>query len=150
MLKCLQVKRYRNDTYLILLINVYQSTLDQPTTTPNITQTPVGPIIEGNKVTLTCIIQGGNPVATITWSCDGPTQITPTRSPSTGEVISSIEFVTSKSNNGEICTCTGRHLLWTVDEKEQHTITVYCKYKIICYMVSWLYVADGVLKLSNS
>jgi hypothetical protein len=69
-------------------------------TLTTIAQTPVEPIIEGNKVTLTCTIQGGNPVATITWSCDGATQITPTGSPSTVDVISSVEVVTSKNNNG--------------------------------------------------
>jgi hypothetical protein len=79
----------------------------------SISQTPVGPIIEGNKITLTCIIQGGNPVATITWSCERATQITPTGSPSTVDAISSIELVTSKNNNGQTCKCTGRHLLWT-------------------------------------
>ena len=109
--------------------------LDQPTTLPTITQTPVGPIIEGNQVTLTCIIQGGNPVATITWSCDGATEITPTGSPSTVDAISSIELVTSKNNNGQTCTCTGRHLLWTNDKTQQHNITVYCKYIIVCNMV---------------
>jgi hypothetical protein len=80
--------------------------LDQPTISPTIIQTPVEPIIEGNKVTLTCTIQGGNPVATITWSCDGATHITPTGSPSTEDAISSVEIVTSKNNNGQICTCT--------------------------------------------
>jgi hypothetical protein len=75
---------------------------DQPTALPTITQTPVGPIIEGSRVTLTCTIQGGNPVATITWSCDGVTQITPTGSPSTVDAISSVELVTSKNNNGLI------------------------------------------------
>ena len=114
--------------------------LDQPSTLPTIAQTPVGPITEGNKVTLTCTIQGGNPVATITWSCDGDTQITPTGSPSTVDANSSVEFVTSKNNNGEKCTCTGRHLLWTNDKTQQHNITVYCKYKIVCNMVSWMSV----------
>ena len=71
--------------------------LDQPTISPTIIQTPVEPIIEGNKVTLTCTIQGGNPVATITWSCDGATQITPTGSPSTEDAISSVELETSKT-----------------------------------------------------
>ena len=108
--------------------NVYQSVLDEPTTSPTITQKPVGSIIEGNKVTLTCTIQGGNPVATITWSCDGATQITPTGSPSTEDAISSVELVTSKNNNGQICTCTGRHLVWTNDKTQQHSITIYSKY----------------------
>ena len=100
--------------------------LDQPTTSPIITQTTVGPIIEGDKITLTCTIQGGNPVTTITWSCDGATQITPTGSPSTEDAISSVELVPSKNNNGQICTCTGRHLVWTNDKKQN--ITIYCKY----------------------
>jgi hypothetical protein len=102
--------------------------LDEPTTSPTITQTPVGPIIEGNKVILTCTIQGGNPVATIRWTCDGATQIAPTGTPSTEDAISSIELVTSKNNNGQLCTCAGRHLLWTNNKTQQHTITVYCKY----------------------
>ena len=110
--------------------------LDQPTTSPTITQTPNRPIIEGNKVTLTCTIGGGNLVATITWSCDGANQVTPTGSPSTVYAISSVELVTSKNNNGQICTCTGRHLLWTDDKTQQHNITVHCKYKLVCNMVS--------------
>ena len=101
---------------------------DQPTTSPTIIQTPVGPIIEGNKVTFTCTIQGGNPVATITLSCDGANQITPPGSPSTEDAISIVELVTSKDNNGQICTCTGRHILWTNDKTLHYTITVYCKY----------------------
>ena len=127
--------------------NELQSVLDEPTTSPTITPTPGGPIIEGNNVTLTCTIQGGNPVATIRWSCDGDTQITPTGSPSTVDAISSVELVTSKDNNGQICTCRGRHFLWTNDKTKQHNITVYCKYEIVCNMVSWVYVTDGVWKL---
>ena len=109
------------------ILQIWLSTLlDQPTTSPTISQTPVGPIFEGNKVTLTCTIQGGNPVATITWSCDGATQIAPTGSPE--NAISSVELVTSKNTNGQTCTCTGRHILWTNDKTQQHSIIVYCKY----------------------
>jgi hypothetical protein len=128
--------------YLILFQSECHLNLDQPTTLPTITQTPVGPIIEGNKVTLTCTIQEGNPVATITWSCAGATQITPTGSPSTVDAISSVELVTSKNNNGQICICTGRHLLWTNGKTQQHTMDVYCKYKIVCNMVTWVDVHD--------
>ena len=113
--------------------------LDQPMTLPTITQTPYGPNIEGNTVTLTCIIQGGHPVATITWSCAGATQINPTGSPSTEGAISSVELVTSKNNNGQVCTCTGRHLLWTNNKTQQHSITVYCKYIIVCNMVLYVH-----------
>ena len=97
----------------------------------------MGQIIAGSNVLLTCTIQGGNPVATITWSCDGATQITPTGSPE--DVISRVELVTSKNNNGQICTCTGKHLLWTNDKTQQHTINVYCKYTIVCDIVSWVF-----------
>ena len=120
----------------------YKYVLVQPTTSLAIAQVPVGSIIEGSKITLTCTIGGGNPVATITWSCDGATQITPTGSPSTIDSISSVELVTSKNNSGQICTCTGRHILWTSEKTQQHTITVYCKYRIVCNMASWVYVHD--------
>jgi hypothetical protein len=120
--------------YRILLshayFNIHFTVLDRPTTLPKITQKPVGPINEGNKVTLTCTIQGANRVTTITWSCEGANQIIPTGSPSTEDTISSVELVTSKDNNGQICPCTGRHILWANDKTQQHTITVYCKYKI--------------------
>jgi hypothetical protein len=121
---------------LILFQNECHLILDQPTPSTNITQTPVGPINEGNKVTLTCTIQGGNPVATITWSCDGSTQLNPTGSQSAVDAISSVELVTTKSNNGEICTCTGRHFLWTNNTTQEHIIIVYCKYKIVFNMAS--------------
>ena len=126
-------------TGLFQYIYIYQSVLDQPTTASIITQTPVGPIVEGSKVTLTCTIQGGHPVATITWSCGGATQTTPTGSPSTVEAISSVELVTSKDKNGQVCTCTGRHLLWTNDKIQQHTVTVYCKYKLCHNIVSYVH-----------
>ena len=118
--------------------------VDQPTTSPTITQTPDRPIIDGSKVTLTCTIEGGNPVATITWSCDGVTQITPTGSPE--DAITSVELVTSKNNNGQICICTGTHILWTNNKTQQHTITVYCKYRLYCNWVSRMYPIDGVFK----
>ena len=120
--------------------NECQSVLDQPTALLTIKQIPSEPIIAGSKVILTCTIQGGNPVATITWLCDGANQITPTASPSTVYAISSVELVVSKNNNGKICTCTGRHGLWTNDKIKQHNITVYCKYKVVFNMVSWVYV----------
>jgi L-2-hydroxyglutarate oxidase LhgO len=49
----------------------------------------------------------------------------------TVDAISSVELVTSKDNNGQICTCTGRHILWANDKTQQHNITVYCKPSII-------------------
>ena len=117
----------------VKIMHIYRNmnlilSLDVPPTLPKITQTPNGPIHEGSKVTLTCVIEGGNPLAAITWSCDGATQITPTGSPSLSEATSSVELLTTKDNNGQICTCTGRHLVWTNDKTQQHSITIYSKY----------------------
>ena len=106
--------------------------LDAPTTLPTITQAPNGTIHEDNKVILTCAIRGGNPLAAITWSCDGTTQITPTGTPSLSEATSSVELVTTKDNNGQICICTGKHILWTKDKAQQHTLSVYCKHILRC------------------
>ena len=136
----------------VKIIHIYRNmhiiwSLDAPTTLPTITQTPNGSIHEGNKVTLTCGIQGGNPLAAITWSCDGSTQITPTGSPSLSEATSSVELVTTKDNNGQICTCTGKHILWTKDKAQQHTLSVYCKYRLCCEFESrsWRGVLDTTL-----
>ena len=79
----------------VKIMHIYRNmnlilSLDAPSTLPTITQTPHGPIHEGSKVTLTCVIQGGSPLAAITWSCDGATQITPTGSPSLSEATSSV------------------------------------------------------------
>ena len=121
----------------VKIMHIYRNmnlilSLDAPPTLPKITQTPNGPIHEGSKVTLTCVIEGGNPLAAITWSCDGATQITPTGSPSLSEATSSVELLTTKDNNGQICTCTGKHILWTNDKAQEHTLSVYCKHKL-CY-----------------
>ena len=120
------IQAYAYNNYSSLIKSKFQCFRSTHDVTHTITQIPTGPIIEANQVTLTCTIQGGNPVATIMWSCDGAIKIAPTGSPSTEDVISGVELVASKNNNGQICTCTGRHILWTNNKMLQHTITVYC------------------------
>jgi hypothetical protein len=56
-------------------------------------QTPSGPINESSTVILTCDIEGGNPLATITWTCEGSSPINPTGSPPTNTAISSVQCV---------------------------------------------------------
>lgn len=88
---------------------------------------PIGPIIEGNMMILTCEISGGNPLATITWICDGFTHITASPSPFTDKVISSIERNVTKISDGQECICRGHHPLWTENREARQTLIVYCK-----------------------
>jgi hypothetical protein len=50
------------------------------------------------------------------------THVNVTLLPSLIEATSSVELATSKDNNGQICTCTGKHILWTKDKAQQHTL----------------------------
>lgn len=78
---------------------------------------------------LTCEINGGNPIATLSWQCVGFTPVTPTGILPTDKVVSSIEKIVTKEDNGKNCTCTGQHRLWTPDQKISfHILHVYCKY----------------------
>ncbi|OPL33169.1 hypothetical protein AM593_03404, partial [Mytilus galloprovincialis] len=91
-----------------------------------ITQTPSGPIVEDNMVILTCEIIGGNPLATLFWQCDGFTPITSPGILPTNKVMSSIQKIVTKEDNGNNCTCTGQHRLWTPNHMiRKHTLQVY-------------------------
>ncbi|CAC5385646.1 unnamed protein product [Mytilus coruscus] len=90
-----------------------------------ITQIPIGPVNEGNMVILTCEISGGYPLASITWICDGFTQITTSPSPLHDKVVSSIEFNVTRNSDFKECICRGQHPLWTENKEERHTLTVY-------------------------
>ena len=79
-------------------------------------QTPTGPINEGSYVILTCDIEGGNPLATITWSCEGSSPNNPTESPPSNTATSSVQLQVNSSYNGRICTCKGHHTTWTPDK----------------------------------
>ena len=90
-------------------------------------QTPSGPINESSTVILICDIQGGNPLATITWTCDGSSLINPTGSPPTNTATSSVQLIVNNNANGKICTCIGHHPVWTTDKTTGHTLDVRCK-----------------------
>ncbi|XP_071176546.1 B-cell receptor CD22-like [Mytilus edulis] len=98
-----------------------------PTSFPVVTQTPIAPVSEGNKLTLTCEISGGNPLPTIAWDCNGFTKVILTEVPPTDKVVSSIERVVTRLDNGKRCICTGHHPLWTLEWKVEHALIVYCK-----------------------
>ena len=100
---------------------------DEPTSTPSIIQTPLGPINDGSSVILICDIKGGNPLATITWTCEGASLINPTGSPPTNTMTSSVQLTVNSNANDRMCTCIGHHPLWTTDQNTGHTLDVRCK-----------------------
>ena len=94
---------------------------------PSIIPTPSGPINESSTVILTCDITGGNPLATITWTCEGSSSITPTGSPPTNATTSSVQLKVNGNDNGKVCICIGHHAVWTPDKTTGHTLDVRCK-----------------------
>ena len=100
---------------------------DKPTSTPTIIQTPLGSIYDGSTVILTCDIQGGNPLATITWMCEGVSPINPTGSPPTNTATYSVQLTVNSNDNGRKCTCIGHHLAWSTEKTARHTLDVRCK-----------------------
>ena len=90
-------------------------------------QTPSGPINESSTVILTCDIKGGNPLATITWTCEGSSPINPTGSPPNNTATSSVQMTVNSNDNGRMCTCIGHHPVWTTDKTTGHTLDVRCK-----------------------
>jgi hypothetical protein len=61
-------------------------------------QTPPGPINDNLAVILTCDIKGGNPLATVTWTCEGSSPINPTGNPPTNTAtVASNHFHSVKS-----------------------------------------------------
>ena len=100
---------------------------DEPTSTPSIIQTPTGYINEDSTVILTCDIKGGNPLATIRWTCEGSSPINPTGNPPTNTVTSRVQLTVNSNDNGRMCTCIGHHAFWTPDKTTGHTLDVRCK-----------------------
>lgn len=83
----------------------------------------------GDRITLTCSVTGGNPLATLTWTCKGvPAQTYNENFTTLNLVINRYMFTIDSSYNGQICTCTASHQLW-VDDRVVHSqpFIVYCE-----------------------
>lgn len=75
---------------------------------------------------LNCEIVGGNPLASITWICEGLSHVT-SNSNFTDKVVSRIELNVTRYSDGKECICRGQHLLWEDGKEKSHTLIVYCK-----------------------
>ncbi|XP_063416835.1 cell adhesion molecule DSCAM-like [Mytilus trossulus] len=97
--------------------------IDSPSK-PSIIQTPSGPVNPGNFITITCEIQGGNPLAVISWQCKDSTPIAPTENPITNISVSSVRLKVKIDDSGDVCMCVGSHPAWTKQKIYNITLSV--------------------------
>ncbi|CAG2199847.1 unnamed protein product [Mytilus edulis] len=108
------VTAYRPQVHIML--NVYFP----PTEFPVIKQIPDGPVLTGSLVSLMCTLNGGNPLATLTWNCTG----TISTNSSQTAAISSIEFPVTNLNHGMVCTCSAFHNTDGYMQTVHHTLNI--------------------------
>ncbi|CAC5419512.1 unnamed protein product [Mytilus coruscus] len=95
------IASYNATAEKVVKLNVYYHPDDSPT----ITQVPEGNIDTGDLVLLNCTLNGGNPVATLSWNCSGNTHVTI----SGNTVVNTIEFNVNRSYHHTVCTCLASH-----------------------------------------
>ncbi|CAG2195897.1 unnamed protein product [Mytilus edulis] len=83
----------------------------------------------GNEIKLKCTVTGGNPLAILTWDCDG-TILNET----TGNIASySVTFFAKRTSNNKICTCSASHVVMSYKPIISHQLIVY--YEPIYYPI---------------
>lgn len=115
-------------TYNIFLLDKYKYISVAPDFFPMIQQTPTGGIVSGNNVTLTCSVEGGNPLANLYWNCTG--YMSNNTAVSTAKYT--VEFTVNKNQNEEICECSAKHPVASYTPVVYHRLDVYCKYYMSC------------------
>ncbi|XP_046555519.1 uncharacterized protein LOC124264775 isoform X2 [Haliotis rubra] len=94
-----------------------------PPVPPSITQFP-DLMFEGDQQTISCSVTGGNPLATITWSCPGTGSASVTDSGQTR--TSTLSFAVSRSQNGQQCQCLGTWQYGGYNYTDVRTFNVSC------------------------
>ncbi|XP_062618358.1 synaptogenesis protein syg-2-like [Saccostrea cucullata] len=96
-----------------------------PSTDPLITASPEGlQYNNGTRVTLTCQLPGGNPVATLSWRCKN-TVMTGTNQSNSTTAVSVLSLVMDSSYNNQQCTCTANHSLLSRPKSRSVSLTVF-------------------------
>ena len=103
--------------------------LDSPTGSPGIIDViPSGwSQYEGDTLSMTCYMKGGNPRANLTWE-DCPNLVSNTVSNSTA-AWNRVSGKVTKDLNGRRCRCTASHRTWNSQTRTDETevFTVYCR-----------------------
>ncbi|KAJ8316274.1 hypothetical protein KUTeg_006288 [Tegillarca granosa] len=103
----------------------------------------------GDRVTLTCQVSGGSPLATLSWTCDGqPQNVNPSISGTT--VTSVLTLILQKGHNGKTCTCHGRHSDTRYTPYiSSRTFIVYCIYTSTSTPFPWIEAGNGTLECKS-
>ncbi|XP_048241118.1 hemicentin-2-like [Haliotis rufescens] len=81
-------------------------------------------MFEGDTETISCSLTGGNPLATITWSCPGTGSASVSDSGQTR--TSALSFVVSRSQNSQQCQCLGAWQYGGYNQSDVRTFNVSC------------------------
>lgn len=97
---------------------------DPPTSAPLISLLPPGLIHNtGKNVTLSCQLSGGNPLATISLTCDGQI-LSQSNLNNETTAVSEVNFQIERSYNNRTCTCKGVHQAQLTDTSSSITLFV--------------------------
>lgn len=100
----------------------YYSFLDAPSSMPEIVPSSPGvPYLRGANITITCRLSGGNPLATLSFKCNGKS-LKELNQSTTTTAISVLNFVIDGTFNNQTCICIGTHP--ASDNKSQNSITL--------------------------
>ncbi|XP_071180176.1 synaptogenesis protein syg-2-like [Mytilus edulis] len=92
-----------------------------PESHPTIQQAIPGPVDSGSSVSLIYSLSGGNPLAFLTWDCNGITQ----NSSSSTKTEYIVTFTVNKNFDGRVCTCSATHLIDSYRPNAQHQLAVF-------------------------
>ncbi|XP_061168925.1 synaptogenesis protein syg-2-like [Saccostrea echinata] len=105
--------------------NVSLTVFYPPSSDPVITASPPGLLYNtGTKVTLTCQLSGGNPLAMLSWRCKN-TAMTGTSQSNSTTAVSVLSLVMDSSYNNQQCTCTANHNLFTSPKSTSVSLNVF-------------------------
>ena len=101
-------------------------------TLPNIDSTAPLVFYEGDSLEMTCEIEGGSPLANLSYDCPGLDSQTGSDSSKTW---STVNGTVRRTLNNQRCACTAQHYAWLPPESQTRTvltplITVFCKLNI--------------------
>lgn len=119
-LACETYKGTKKKWYLLC---IYILNSDPPSDDPTIQQTPNRPIINREKVVLTCSVSGGFPLPILSWNCSGNS----TNNTSGNTAFYTVIFMAFKQDNGKTCTCSAAHPVQEYRPQMHVTLNVYCK-----------------------